>query len=131
MSIVGHGIDLIECARIAAIVERHRERFERRVLTEAEQATAGRFTDPIPHIAGRFAAKEAVLKLLGTGWRGRILWTDIEILNDPMGQPEVTLHGECARIASEKNISRILLSITHTQHYAAASAIGIESTGRE
>ena len=72
-----------------------------------------------------------MLKLLGTGWRGGILWTDIEILNDPMGQPEVTLHGECARIASEKNISRILLSITHTEHYAAASAIGIESTGRE
>lgn len=125
MNIVAHGIDLIECARIGELLERHRERFLQRILTQAERACAERLAQPLPHIAGRFAAKEAVLKVLGTGWRGPISWTDVEILNDAAGQPHVTLHGPCAEIARRLGIERVLISITHTQQYGAASAIGV------
>ena len=125
MNVVAYGMDLVDCERIAAVLERHRERFCERVLTETERQTADRFQDPVPHIAGRFAAKEAVLKLLGTGWRGSIAWTDIEITNDPSGQPHVILRDECARIAEQAGITRILLSITHTHTHAAAGAIGL------
>ena len=125
MSIQGHGLALIECSRIKAVLDRHGERFLKRVLTPAEQERASQFKHPIPYIAGRWAAKEAILKMMGTGWRGRIAWTDMEILPDRLGQPVVTLSGETARIAAEKSIGRVLLSITHTEHYAAASAIGV------
>ncbi len=125
MSILGHGIDLVECSRIAGILEKHRKRFLDRVLTQPEQKRAQRFRDSIQFIAGRWAAKEAILKMIGTGWRGRIAWTDIEILPDELGKPCVTLTGETLRIANEKGITRILLSITHTEHQATASAIGV------
>jgi len=126
MNLRGHGIDLVENDRIASILERHRDRFLERVLTARERAHAERFKHPIPHLAGRFAAKEAVMKLLGTGWRGKVAWTDIDVRNDPAGMPEVVLSGECARIAAAKRIGSIFLSITHTDHYAAASAIGVD-----
>jgi holo-[acyl-carrier protein] synthase len=125
MSIIGHGIDLIECDRIAKVMEHHGQRFLDRVLTPAEQELAKRYMHPVPFIAGRWAAKEAILKMIGTGWRGKITWTDMEILPDELGQPNVTLAGETARIATEKGITRVLLSITHTERYAAASAIGM------
>lgn len=125
MSILGHGIDLAECGRIARMVESHGERFLDRVLTPAEQELTRPLRNPIPFIAGRWAAKEAILKLIGTGWRGRIAWTDMEILPDELGQPHVTLTGETARIATEKGITSVLLSITHTRNHAAASAIGV------
>ena len=124
MSILGHGIDLIECSRIAKLLKRHGARFLDRVLTPAEQQRAKRFKDPIPHIAGRWAAKEAILKMIGTGWRGQIAWTDMEILPNEQGQPIVALSGEAGRIAINLGIKRVLLSITHTEHHAAASAIG-------
>ncbi len=81
--------------------------------------------NPLPHIAGRFAAKEAVLKAIGTGWRGQIAWTDIEILNNTAGQPHVSLSGHTEKVARGLGITRILLSITHTNKNAAASAIGV------
>ena len=127
MSVLAHGIDLVECKRIAEVLERHGRRFLERILTEAERERAERFKDPLTHIAGRWAAKEAILKMLGTGWRGQIAWTDMEILPDSLGQPLVALSGECARIAAEKGIAKVLLSITHTENYAAASAIGVGS----
>jgi len=125
MSIVGHGLDLIECARIAKVFQNHGERFLDRILTPAEQERAKQYKDPIPFIAGRFAAKEAILKMIGTGWRGGIAWTDMEVLPDSLGRPVVTLTDETARLAAQLGIQRILLSITHTEHQAAASAIGI------
>ena len=124
MSILGHGVDLVECARIARVLESHERRFLDRVLTPLEQRRAEQFREPVPFIAGRWAAKEAILKMIGTGWRGQIAWTDMEILPDKLGQPIVTLTGETARIAAEKGITRVLLSITHTAHQASASAIG-------
>jgi len=125
MSVVGHGIDLIECDRIADICCKHPDRFLGRVLTDAERQYCERHKDRVPRIAGRFAAKEAILKVLGTGWRGQIAWTDIEILNDTAGQPHVTLSGHCAQVAQQRGIARILVTISHTEKYAAASAIGL------
>src|SRR5262245_61094906 len=102
MPIVGHGIDIIETARIRKSVQEHAEKFLDRVFTRAEQDYCARNRKRyFEHLAGRFAAKEAVLKVLGTGWRGGIAWTDIEITNESSGQPRVNLTGECARIASE------------------------------
>jgi holo-[acyl-carrier protein] synthase len=126
MSILAHGIDLVDCKRIADVLERHGEHFLERVLTPAERDIAARFKNPVTFVAGRWAAKEAILKMLGTGWRGKILWTDMEILPDELGRPVVTLSGETARLAAEKRISRIMLSITHIKSHAAASVIGTD-----
>lgn len=128
MSIQGHGVDLVECDRIANIVEKHGVRFLDRVLTSREQDLARQYKNPIPFISGRWAAKEAILKMIGTGWRGQIAWTDMEILPGKLGEPIVTLTGEVARIATAKGIHRVLLSITHTHHQAAASAIGTRNS---
>ena len=125
MKIIAQGIDLIECQRIREVHERHDDRMFDRLLTAAEQAYVESHRDMIPRLAGRFAAKEAILKVLGTGWRGKIAWRDMEILNNEMGQPHVTLTGECERIADQLGITEILISITHTENYAAATAIGI------
>ncbi|UCD57540.1 MAG: holo-ACP synthase, partial [Candidatus Hydrogenedentota bacterium] len=89
MGIVAHGIDLVDCPRIEQMIQRHGERFVERVFTDAERAYAQANKNEIEKLAGRFAAKEAVLKMIGTGWRGKIAWTDIEIINNASGQPEV------------------------------------------
>jgi holo-[acyl-carrier protein] synthase len=125
MRIISHGIDLIECERIAQMVAQYPERFLGRILTDAEQQYVNSKRNPIPHIAGRFAAKEAILKVLGTGWRGPISWRDIEVTNDVNGQPHVSLTGESAAVAERRGIKQILLSISHTATYATASAIGV------
>jgi len=125
MSVLGHGIDLVQCARIAAVLERHHERFLQRVLTPAERHRAAQFNNPLPFISGRWAAKEAILKMIGTGWRGGIAWTDMEILPNALGEPRVTLTGETQRRATKLGIQRVLLSITHTDKQAMASAIGL------
>ena len=126
MPILGHGIDIVETARIRRSVEEHGQRFLDRVYTSQEQSYCERNRKRYyEHLAGRFAAKEAVLKVLGTGWRGGIAWTDIEILNEPSGQPRITLTGECARIATELGILRWHVSISHIETHATASAIGL------
>jgi len=125
MGIVAHGIDLVDCPRIEQMVQRHGERFVKRVFTAAEQAYAAKNKNEIEKLAGRFAAKEAVLKLMGTGWRGKIAWTDIEIINNAAGQPQVTLDGEVKRISDELGIDHISVSITHTANFAIASAVAL------
>ena len=128
MPILGHGIDIVETARIRRSVEEHGQRFLDRVYTPAEQrycaASPKRYFE---HLAGRFAAKEAVLKVLGTGWRGGIAWTDVEVTKEPSGQPKIVLTGECARIADELGISRWHVSISHIETHATASAIGLRA----
>ena len=125
MRIISQGIDLIECRRIRELWQRHGDRLTDRLLTPAELEYVRRHRDRVPHLAGRFAAKEAILKVLGTGWRGKVAWRDMEITNDGSGRPQVTLTGECERIARTLGITDILVSITHTENYAAASATGI------
>jgi holo-[acyl-carrier protein] synthase len=126
MSILGHGIDIVETARMKRMVEEHGQRFLDRVFTSAEQAYCS--ANPkryYEHLAGRFAAKEAVLKVLGTGWRGGIAWTDVEVLKEPSGQPRIRLTGECLRIATDLGISSWHLSLSHIETHATASAIGL------
>src|SRR5687768_14423472 len=125
MPILGHGIDIVETSRIKRSVEEHGAHFLDRVFTAAEQTYCARNVKRYyEHLAGRFAAKEAVLKVLGTGWRGGIAWTDIEILNEPSGQPKVTLSGESLRVATELGILEWHVSISHIETHATASAIG-------
>jgi holo-[acyl-carrier protein] synthase len=126
MPILGHGIDIVEIARIKNLVEEHGQRFLDRCFTPAEQAYCAKSDKRyFEHLAGRFAAKEAVLKVLGTGWRGGIAWTDIEVLKEPSGQPKIALTGECAKIAKELGIARWHISISHIETHATASAIGM------
>ena len=131
MEIVAHGIDLVDCPRIEAMIERHGERFIQRVFTAAEQAYAGANKNEVEKLAGRFAAKEAILKLMGTGWRGKIAWTDIEIINNSSGQPEVTLAGEVEKIAGKLGIKHISVSITHTANFAIASAVALAQANED
>ncbi len=130
MEIVAHGIDLVDCPRIEEMVARHGERFIQRIFTAAEQAYAEANKNKIEKLAGRFAAKEAILKLVGTGWRGKIAWTDIEIINNSSGQPEVTLGGEVEKIADKLGIKHISVSITHTANFAIASAVALAEKGQ-
>jgi holo-[acyl-carrier protein] synthase len=129
MEIVAHGIDLVDCPRIEDMIKRHGERFISRVFTAAEQRYAEKNKDKIEKLAGRFAAKEAVLKLMGTGWRGKIAWTDIEVVNNAAGQPEVVLTGEVKKIAEKLGIKHISVSITHTANFAIASAVALAEKG--
>ena len=125
MDIVAHGIDLVDCPRIEQMMQRHGERFLKRIFTVSEQAYAEASRNMVEKLAGRFAAKEAILKLMGTGWRGKIAWTDIEIINNAVGQPEVTLEGEVKEIAEKLGIGHISISITHTANFAIASAVAL------
>ena len=107
------------------MIQQHGERFINRVFTAAEQAYADKNMNRVEKHAGRFAAKEAVLKLIGTGWRGKIAWTDIEVINNSSGQPQVALDGEVKKIADKLGISQISISITHTANFAIASAVAL------
>jgi holo-[acyl-carrier protein] synthase len=123
MDLAGHGVDMVDCRRLAAAIERHGERFLRRVFTEAELAYCQGRKRRLEHLAGRFAAKEAVLKVLGTGWQGGINWTDVEVTNEPSGQPRIRLSGRCREIARRKRLGEILVSISHIETHAIASAV--------
>ena len=124
MKVAAHGIDMVDCTRLREAVERHGERFLNRVFTPTELAYCQGKKRQIEHLAGRFAAKEAVLKVLGTGWQSGIGWTDVEVFNEPSGQPRVRLSGRCGRLADQKGLSSISISISHISTHAIASAIG-------
>jgi holo-[acyl-carrier protein] synthase len=118
------GVDIIKVDRIRASIERFGERFAKRVLTPAEQ----RYVRMRPEtFAGRWAAKEAVSKVLGLGVRG-IGWRDIEVERLPTGQPSVRLHGRAAARAEQLGMERIALSISHESDYAVAIAFGVRTT---
>jgi holo-[acyl-carrier protein] synthase len=130
MTVVAHGIDLVDCKRLAEAIGRHGERFLNRIYTKNELAYCRGRKRELEHLAGRFAAKEAVLKLLGTGWKDGIAWTDIEVVNTPSGKPLVKLTGQCRLIADQQGLSSILISISHIDTHAIASAIAsAESRG--
>ena len=128
MKIVAHGIDLVDCPRIEAMIVRHGERFLDRVFTAKEQSDAHANKNRIEKLAGRFACKEAVLKLIGTGWRGKIAWTDIQITNNPAGQPLVEMTGEVKKISDTLGIKHINISITHTSNFVIASAVALSES---
>lgn len=128
MKIIAHGIDLVDFARIEQMLEKHPQRFLDRVFTPTEQADADKRKNRIEKLAGRFAAKEAVMKLIGTGWRDGIAWTDIEVVNDPMGRPIVNISGKVAKLADENGVEQITLSITHTSNFAIASVVALQGS---
>lgn len=125
METAAHGVDLVDCQRLAEAIERHGQRFLERVYTPLELAYCRGRKRELEHLAGRFAAKEAVLKVLGTGWREGIAWTDIEVRNDVAGRPEIVLQGRCAEIAAAQGLVKVLVSISHIATHAIASAIGL------
>jgi holo-[acyl-carrier protein] synthase len=124
MAIIGHGVDIVEVARLARLHADHGRHFLDRCFTPAEQAYCLDHKFAAVHLAGRFAVKEAILKVLGTGWRGDIAWTDMEILNNQAGKPELRLSGACAARAVALGIIHWHVSISHTQDHAIAGAIG-------
>jgi holo-[acyl-carrier protein] synthase len=125
MQIIAHGIDLVDCDRIEQMLTRHETRFLKRVFTPKEQAYCAAAKNRVERFAGRFAAKEAVLKLIGMGWREKIAWTDVEVVNDPKGKPEVHLSGQVQDIAEQMGIEQVSLSITHAANLAVASAVAL------
>lgn len=121
--ILGHGVDLVEVARVGRSVERFGDRFLERVFTEAERIYAGDGPRRDEHLAARFAAKEAVFKALGTGWAQGAGWKDIEVVREASGRPALVLHGKARELSLALGIRRWHLSLTHTGSTAMASAI--------
>ena len=121
--IVGLGVDITEVARIQSAIETSGERFLRRIYTPAERAYCEQFKNKYERFAGRFAAKEAAMKALGTGWRRGVRWIDFEVVREAGGRPTISLHGEAAKIAQQAGVQRVSLSITHTAAQALAQVI--------
>lgn len=123
-SILGHGVDLTDVARIEGLVESQGQAFLDRCFTIGEQAYAAKSTKRrFEHLAARFAAKEAGMKALGTGWANGVGWTNFEIANGPEGKPSLHVHGRAADLASEQGIAVWHVSLTHTGTTAMASVI--------
>ena len=123
--IVGLGTDIVEIARIAQMIERHGESFLKRVYTETEVTFCQRRKHSAETFAGRWAAKEAVLKVLGTGFIRGIGFRDVEITSQPSGKPSVVLHGGADEHAKSLGIEEIHITISHCRTYATATAIGV------
>ena len=121
--IVGSGIDLCEVPRIESAIARHGQRFIERVFTEREIEYAESKANRYERYAARFAAKEAGMKALGTGWRGGIAWRDFEVANLSSGRPTLRFHGKAAELAEKMGVRNIALSITHTAGQALAMVI--------
>jgi holo-[acyl-carrier protein] synthase len=124
--ILGIGTDIIECVRIAQMIEKHGELFLTRVFTQREIAYCSSRRAANQHYAGRWAAKEAALKALGTGWAKGIKWTDIEVFNQVGGRPILILSNRALEVSQEIGIAEMLISISHCRNYAVAyvSAVG-------
>ncbi len=128
--IVGIGIDIIEVERIRGAIERHGERFLRRIYCAGEIDDCRRCADPYQRFATRFAAKEAVLKALGTGWQHGTEFTDIEIVKNAENAPAVHLGGKSLQISKRLEIRKIHISLSHTKSHAVAQAVAEgEATG--
>ncbi len=121
--ILGTGIDIIEVTRIAASLEQFGERFVNRVLVADEIAYCNSHKNPAPFLAVRFAAKEAVSKAFGTGIGAQLGWQDIEIRRKDTGEPFVVLHGKGRELFALRGAKQLHISLSHTQLYAAATAI--------
>lgn len=122
MVIRGVGVDIVEVSRIDQAIARWGEAFVSRIFTAAENEHARHPRVRSMRLAARFAAKEAVMKALGLGWRA-MAWREIEIVNDPLGKPMVTLHGSARQAAERQGISTVHVSLSHTHDLAFASAV--------
>ena len=121
--ILGMGVDIAEVDRIRNAIDKHGQRFLDRVYTPGEIAYVERKANRFERYAGRFAAKEAGMKAIGTGWMRGVRWRDFEVANLPSGKPTLRLHGEAARVAESLGVKAVLLSITHTAALGMAHVI--------
>ena len=121
--IKGIGIDSILLARVARVHGEYPGRFLARILTDAEKEYVLRYADPVPRIAGRFAAKEACMKALGTGWGYGVRWRDVEVRRLPSGKPVVHLHGRAEELMRALGATVVHCTITHTDEHALAVVI--------
>jgi holo-[acyl-carrier protein] synthase len=121
--IIGMGVDIAEVERIRTAIERHGETFLRRLYTQKEREYCEQFKNKYERYAGRFAAKEAGMKALGTGWRRGVRWVDLEVGREISGRPTLKLAGEAEKIAKQLGVKHIALSITHTEEQALAQVI--------
>jgi holo-[acyl-carrier protein] synthase len=121
--IVGTGVDLSEVNRIRASIERFGDRFIHRIYTPAEIAYVERKANRYERYAARFAAKEAGMKAIGTGWKRGVRWQDFEVVNLPSGKPTLRLHGVAALVAEKLGVKNISLSLTHTAELGMAHLI--------
>ncbi|MDD3470789.1 MAG: holo-ACP synthase [Thermoguttaceae bacterium] len=125
MEIIGLGTDITSCARIEHMLEKHPTAFLDHVYTEEEQRYCAQPGSAVEHYTGRWCAKEAVLKTLGTGWIQGITWRDVEVHNELGGRPTIRLSGGAKKIADQLGIDEILITISHCKEYATATAIAI------
>ena len=125
MDVLGIGTDITECLRIARMIERHGDLFINRVYTPDEIAYCQSRRQATQHFTGRWAAKEAILKALGTGWRRGISWRDMEIRNEPSGRPVVAVRGGLKELVEQLGITKLLVSISHCRTHATAYAIAV------
>lgn len=121
--IVGIGTDLAEVGRVRAAIERYGDRFIQRIFTPAEIAYVSRKANKYERYAARFAAKEAGMKAIGTGWSRGVRWKDFEVSNKPSGEPTLRFHGAAAEIAAKRGAANVVLSLTHTGEMAMAVVI--------
>jgi holo-[acyl-carrier protein] synthase len=121
--IAGIGVDLCEVDRMETAIVRHGERLLTRIYTEAERAYCESKPNRMERYAGRFAAKEAAMKAIGTGWRRGVGWRDFEVTRAASGQPIILFHGVARRIAGELGVTRALVSISHTKSMAIAQVV--------
>ncbi len=117
------GIDMEEVERVRGAIERQGERFLKRIYTDKERAYCEQFKDKYERYAGRFAAKEAAMKALGTGWSRGVRWVDIEVVRFPGRRPTLELRGEARKIAAKLGVKNIAISMTHTPKQAWAQVI--------
>ena len=122
MTTIGIGMDATDLPRIARTLQRYGDRFLHRIFTDAEVAYCTRRRDPVPHLAGRFAAKEAAMKALGTGHSRGVLWKDVEVVRAG-GPPQLRFHGGAARRAEAMGVRRSLVTITHSEDLALAQVM--------
>jgi len=121
--ITGIGIDVVQNDRVRRSIERFGDRFLHRIYTEGEIEYCKKTAHPEIHYAARFAAKEAALKALGTGFAGRIKWTDVEVVRPSSGKPELLLHAEALALAAAAGAKRYFVSITHDQLVSCAVVV--------
>jgi holo-[acyl-carrier protein] synthase len=121
--IVGTGIDIAEVPRIAQSIERFGARFLERIFTPAEMHYCDSKTNRVERYAARFAAKEAAMKALGTGWNHGVRWVDCEVVRMPGGRPMLKFHGKAEEFATKLGVKNIALSLTHTKEQAMAQVI--------
>jgi holo-[acyl-carrier protein] synthase len=121
--ILGTGVDIAETARIEQGLERHGDRFTRKIFTPAEIAYCEKFKNRAERYAARFASKEAAFKALGTGWGAGVRWLDVEVIHQPSGKPELVLTGRALEVARELHVMRMSISISHSDRYVVAVVI--------